>query len=233
MTLRASDTWRGREIGPIMSMSGQGRPRKAGMGDIMDARDWDRRYEDRELLWGAGPNRFVAQEVSQLSPGRALDLATGEGRNAIWLAERGWRVDAIDYSPVGLDRARRLAAERGVDVTFIEADLTTCQLARRAYDLVLVVYLHLPWAEMQPILQRAANAVAPGGTFLCVGHDLTNLDAGYGGPQSPEVLTTPETVAAALSDLDIQRAEVVKRPVQVEAGEVVEALDHLVRAIRR
>ena len=198
----------------------------------MDARDWDRRYEERERLWGAGPNRFVEQEVSEIEPGRALDLATGEGRNAIWLAERGWRVDAIDFSPVGLDRARQLAAERGVDVTFIEADLTTCQLARRAYDLVLVVYLHLPWPQMQPFLQRAADAVAPRGTFLCVGHDLTNLDRGYGGPQAREVLYTPDQVAAAISDVDVQRAEVVKRPVQTEAGEV-EAVDNLVLAIRR
>ncbi|MFD0328131.1 methyltransferase domain-containing protein [Streptacidiphilus monticola] len=79
----------------------------------MDAEDWDRRYAAEELVWSAGPNRFVAEELAGLTPGRALDLAAGEGRNALWLAEQGWRVDAVDWSAVGLDKARRAAAARG------------------------------------------------------------------------------------------------------------------------
>jgi SAM-dependent methyltransferase len=142
---------------------------------VMDASDWDRRYQGSELLWGAGPNRFLAEEVDDLAPGRALDLAAGEGRNAIWLAERGWRVRAIDFSPVALERARRLASDRGVEVDFVEADLTTYQPETQAFDLVAVFYLHVPWRELEPILRRAAAAVAPGGTFLLVGHDLSNL----------------------------------------------------------
>jgi SAM-dependent methyltransferase len=197
----------------------------------MDARDWDRRYTGPELLWGAGPNRFVVEELQDLPPGRALDLAAGEGRNAIWLAERGWTVQAIDFSPVALERGRRLAAERGVQVDFVEADLNRLVPEPEAHELVLVGYLHLPWEQLGPILGRAAAAVAPGGTFLCVGHDRSNLQAGHGGPQDAAVLYGPDQVAGALPGLIVERAEVVRRPVQTDGGPRV-ALDNLVRAHR-
>ncbi|PLW74405.1 class I SAM-dependent methyltransferase, partial [Streptomyces sp. DJ] len=76
----------------------------------MDSREWDERYASRELVWGAEPNRWLVREVEDLAPGRALDLAAGEGRNALWLADRGWRVTAVDFSRTALDRGRRLAA---------------------------------------------------------------------------------------------------------------------------
>ncbi len=82
----------------------------------MEREDWDRRYGGTELIWTAEPNRFVVEELGDLPAGRALDLGAGEGRNAVWLAERGWRVTAVDFSPVALDKARRLARARGVSV---------------------------------------------------------------------------------------------------------------------
>ena len=84
----------------------------------MDASEWDRRYAAADLVWSAGPNAVVAREADDLPPGRALDLASGEGRNAIWLAERGWRVTAVDFSAVATERTRQLAAGRlGADAT--------------------------------------------------------------------------------------------------------------------
>src|ERR1700754_3536553 len=93
----------------------------------MDADAWDERYAATELVWSAGPNRFVEEECADLQPGRALDLAAGEGRNALWLAERGWSATAVDFSAVALDRARSLAGQRlgehAGTVTLIRADV--------------------------------------------------------------------------------------------------------------
>src|SRR5690606_39971361 len=89
----------------------------------MDSKAWDERYRATGLVWGAGPNRFVVEQTEGLAHGRALDLAAGEGRNAVWLAERGWRVTAVDFSPVAVERGRRIAAERGADVEWAAADV--------------------------------------------------------------------------------------------------------------
>ena len=193
--------------------------------------DWDRRYAGTDLVWSAEPNRFLVEEVASLSPGRALDLATGEGRNAVWLAERGWIVDAVDFSGVALDKARRLAAARGVESTWIEADVEQYPIAKNEYGLVILFYLHLPWERMQGVLHRVAAAVAPQGTFLLVGHDRTNLDRGHGGPKSADVLYTPEQVARELPGLQIEEAARRDRPVETDGG-VVSAIDCLVRATR-
>ena len=197
----------------------------------MNRDQWNRRYASHELLWSAGPNQFIEAELASLPPGPALDLAAGEGRNAIWLAGRGWRVHAVDFSDVALDRGRRLAGERGARIEWEQADLTVWSPAARAYDLVVVAYLHLPWDPMRSVLRRAADAVAPGGTFLLVGHDRRNLTEGYGGPSFAEALYGPGDVSAELGDLRIERADTVERRVAVDGGERV-ALDVLVRARR-
>src|SRR5579859_923566 len=153
----------------------------------MKSQDWDERYATTELVWGAGPNRFLVAEVDGLLPGRALDLGCGEGRNAIWLAERGWEATGVDFSEIGLAKARRLASERGVEVAWVRADLLAYQPEEGAFDLVIVMYIHLPAAQLADVMKRAGAALAPGGTLLVVGHDLLNLSQGYGGPQNPEV----------------------------------------------
>ena len=197
----------------------------------MEREDWDRRYHGTELLWTAEPNRFVATELQGLPPGRALDLGAGEGRNAVWLAERGWRVTAVDFSSVALDKGRGLAQARGVSVDWVSADLRGYRPEPAAYDLVLVAYLHLLPAERAAVLCGAATALARHGTLLVVGHDLANLAEGVGGPQDPAVLYTPEAIAAELTGLEVGRAERVRRPVDTDAG-TSEAVDTLVLATR-
>jgi SAM-dependent methyltransferase len=192
---------------------------------------WDQRYSGPGLVWGAGPNRFVAEELTALPPGRAIDLGNGEGRNAIWLAERGWLVTAVDFSAGGLARAGRLAAERGISVNWVQADLLDWQPEPDGYDLVLIAYLHLPSAELARVFRAAAAAVAPGGTLLAVGHDRENIARGHGGPQDPDRLYTPAAVTAELGGLSIRRADQVLRPVPTPEGERT-AIDTLVRAER-
>lgn len=200
----------------------------------MDREEWNRRYGERELVWTAEPNRFVVAETADLTPGAALDLACGEGRNAVWLAERGWRVTGVDFSDVAIAKARALAERRGVEGEWVLADLVGYRPEPGAFDLVLLLYLQVPETERRPIVRAAADAVAPGGTFLLVAHDRRNLEDGHGGPQYPEVLYTPEEVVADLAGIDgidVERAELVRRPVATAEGERV-ALDALVRASR-
>ena len=200
----------------------------------MDAESWNRRYATSELIWTAEPNRFLVEEVADLPPGRALDLGAGEGRNAVWLASRGWQVTAVDFSCVGLDKARRLADAAGVDVGLVCADAT--EPIDGVYDLVIVLYLHLPAAQRRIAYANAAAAVAPAGTLLIVGHDLTNVDDGVGGPQDPDVLFTPDDVVGDMSaaGLNVERAERVHRRVTTVTTDTGgrDAIDALVRARR-
>ena len=193
--------------------------------------DWNARYAGAELLWSARPNGHFASEVEGLEPGRALDLACGEGRNAVWLAERGWRTTGVDFSDVALAKAERLAASRGVEVEWIVADVLEHVPERHAFDLVAVLYLQLPHEELAQALRVAIDALAPGGTLLVLGHDTTNLTDGHGGPRDVSVLFTPEDIVAELGGLTVERAEKVLRTVALEDGEAT-AVDAFVRARR-
>ncbi|HET6915207.1 MAG TPA: class I SAM-dependent methyltransferase [Acidimicrobiales bacterium] len=197
----------------------------------MDRDDWNARYSGPELLWKAEPNRFLVEEIADLQPGRALDVACGEGRNAVWLADRGWQVTGVDFSDVALSKARRLADDRGVSVEWVNADVAGWDPPADAFDLVILFYLQLPEAERHQVYGRMARGLAPGGTFLAVGHDRENLTAGYGGPQDPQFLFSAEDVVGDLPGLKIVKAEQVRRPVDTDDG-VRTALDALVRAVR-
>lgn len=201
----------------------------------MDRAGWDARYSGAELVWGAEPNRFVAAELEREPPGRALDVACGEGRNAVWLATQGWAVTAVDFSTAGLDRAVRLARQAGVvdrvDVRCV--DVVAGPLPPGPFDAVVVAYLQVEAGQRRAALRRAAATLAPGGTLLVVGHHTDNLAAGTGGPQDPRVLFTPDDVVADLADvadLTVDKAERVTRPVP---GAERDAVDALVRIGRQ
>ena len=200
----------------------------------MDRDVWNQRYAGADLVWSAEANRFLMDEASDLRAGRALDLGSGEGRNAIWLAKRGWHVTAVDFSDVALEKARRMASTMGLDVEWIEADLRTYSPAQRAFDLVVIVYIHLPAAVRRDVIRHGAEAVAVGGTLLVIGHDRSNLERGFGGPQDPALLFTPEDITADLAGIDgihVVHAERVFRAVTAADGEHT-AVDALVRAER-
>lgn len=200
----------------------------------MDAESWDERYAASDLVWSAGPNQFVADALADLAPGRAVDLAAGEGRNAIWLARRGWQVTAIDFSQVALDKGRRVAGDTALE--WVCADATTWR-PDEPVDLVVVAYLHLPADQRRAAVRHAVSSLAPGGTFFLVGHDTTNIAEGTGGPQDPSVLSTAEDVLADLEglDVDVVRAERVARRVEPEHGGEPDrtAWDCLVHLTRR
>ena len=170
----------------------------------MDAEGWDERYREKPLVWSAGPNQFVAEDLAGLEPGTALDVACGEGRNAVWLAELGWDVTGVDFSGVALEKAAEMARERGVEVEWVRADVTGWDPARQ-YDLVLIAYVHLPGQSWTDLISRAAGWVAPVGHLYLVGHDV--ISAGVSGPPAPDLLWDPEAAAKAVGDLKVLRAE--------------------------
>jgi SAM-dependent methyltransferase len=209
----------------------------------MDATAWDERYAASELVWSVGPNQFVAAECADLPPGRALDLAAGEGRNAIWLTRHGWAVTAVDFAQAGLDKGRQLAGDLEID--WVHGDAVTGSgldkldhrgtgLDDRGFDLVVIAYLQLPVDERRQALRRAFGLLTEGGTFLLVAHDSTNLGEGVDGPQDPSVLLSAQDVLDDLAgeSFDVVRAERVDRIVEKPEGPRT-ARDALVRLIRR
>jgi SAM-dependent methyltransferase len=185
----------------------------------MRAADWDERYSERQQ-WSSEPNALVAELLGGLPPGDAVDLAAGEGRHALWLAGRGWRVTAVDFSGVGLERGR---GQAGADrVTWAQADVTRWSAEPESLDLVLVAYLHLPEADTIAMLTRAVGWLRPGGRLLVLGHDVENIDSGVGGPQDPAILHSVDRLAPVAALLDVDRLEQVRR--KTPAGTALDTL---------
>ncbi|MGI9665540.1 MAG: class I SAM-dependent methyltransferase [Acidimicrobiia bacterium] len=177
----------------------------------MDASMWNDRYDGTELLWSAGPNQFLPPLVADLEPGSVLDVACGEGRNSIWLAERGWNVTAVDFSDVAIERGRTLAGD--TDINWVVGDVTTLDTADHVFDLVIVFYLHLGPQSFQDALTGALRAVAPGGSIFAVGHAVRNVADGYGGPPYPEILWDAERFENLLDGFEILELGERLRPV--------------------
>jgi SAM-dependent methyltransferase len=185
----------------------------------VQAEDWDARYAERQQ-WSAGPNALIAALLQDLPPGRAVDLAAGEGRHARWLAGLGWTVAAVDFSRVGLDRGR---AEPGAEaVTWVVADVLTWTPPAVDLDLVLVAYLHLPEDDTVELLTRAVGWLRPGGRLLVLGHDVENLSRGVGGPQEAAILHSVPRLAPVAGLLDVDRLEQVAR--ETPAGAALDTL---------
>ncbi len=191
----------------------------------MDREQWNERYAAQPILWTVDPGPFLGGEVDGRPPGRALDLGAGEGRTTVWLAERGWDVTAVDFSDVALERGRQRVQEIGASgaVEWVCADLIEFDPAGGHYDLVLLLFIHLPAPERRRLLRAAAATLNPGGMVLVVGYDTTHASTGEGGPRDPAILFSPEDIVADLEGLRIERAE------RIEVGDAVDAV---VRAVR-
>jgi SAM-dependent methyltransferase len=197
----------------------------------MQRADWNNRYAAKELVWGTDPNRFAAEALADAAPDRALDLACGEGRNAIWLATLGWQVTGVDFSDVAIERATKLAGARGVEVDFRVADATEFRDEPGSRSLVVISYMQVPRDDRRAVLANAAAALAPGGRLFMIGHALRNLEDGHGGPSSPKVLWDPEALRddVEAAGLRIERCDEVDRPFEGDDGTHV-AIDTLLEA---
>ena len=192
----------------------------------MDASMWDQRYEAEDLVWSAEPNRFLPELVGDLEPGTALDIACGEGRNAIWLARQGWDVTAVDFSPVAIEKAWQLADD--AEVEWVVADVTDYE-PEQAFDLVILFYLHVLPEDLAAALGRGIDALAEGGRLIAVGHAVRNLEEGYGGPPYPEILWAEPVVRPMLADLEVVEIGERLRPVPEADATAIDLVVHAVK----
>jgi 2-polyprenyl-3-methyl-5-hydroxy-6-metoxy-1,4-benzoquinol methylase len=163
---------------------------------------WDERYRSHSSLWSGNPNSHLTGETSQLSPGTALDVGCGEGADAIWLAQRGWKVTAVDLSTVALQRAAAHAAQAGAEIAehidWRHADLAAWDPGAARYDLVSAQYMHLPPGPRETLFRRLAASVTPGGSLLIVGHHPSDQQTTMPRPHMPELYFTGDEIIAYL-----------------------------------
>jgi trans-aconitate methyltransferase len=167
---------------------------------------WDDRYSTAaasgDAVWSIEPNAWIEQVTGTLPPGTAIDLAAGEGRNALWLASRGWSVTAVDFSAAGLAIGRQRASAAALDLDWVTADATSW-VSPTAVDLVVIAYLQLPAPDLTRAIANAILSLVAGGTLALIGHDSENLEHGVGGPKDAALLYDLETVRSAAAGLDI------------------------------
>jgi SAM-dependent methyltransferase len=207
----------------------------------MDEAYWDERYGSIDKVWSGNPNPQLVREVSDLRPGTALDAGCGEGGDAIWLAERGWRVTAADFSRVALERGAARALEVGAEVaeriTWVHADLTTWIPAPQSFDLASAHFVHFPREQREPLYRRLAASVAPDGTLLIVAHHPSDLQTTVQRPRFAEMFFTGDDLAAEL-ELDPAQWDIVTnaapgRTTTDPDGRTVTIRDTVLRARRR
>jgi SAM-dependent methyltransferase len=206
---------------------------------MFDEAAWEERYRSAPAVWSGQPNPQLVAEVSDLSPGTALDVGSGEGADTIWLAARGWRVMAVDFSTTALERAAAHAAALGPEVAarieWRHADVRSWTPDPGSFDLVSAQYMHLPSTDRRPLFARLAAAVAPGGTLLLVGHDVSDLDTAAHRVHEPDMFFTGEEVAVSLApgEWDVLVVVARPRPAKSHEGEGITVRDAVVCARRR
>lgn len=204
-----------------------------------DREFWEERYQSAPQVWSGRPNAQLVDEVADLPAGTALDIACGEGGDALWLARRGWRVTAVDLAQTALDRVDAATAQAGPEIAArvrtVRADIGTWVPGDDRYDLVTSHFLHLPPADRAHAFARMAAAVAPGGQLLLVAHHASDLETTVGRPDVPELFFAPADVVAALEpgQWDVLVAEARPRQVVDPDGQEITIRDTVVRARRR
>ncbi len=182
----------------------------------MSPDDWDARYAATGNVWSITPNEFVVEFLRDLPAGKVIDLAGGEGRNALWLAARGWQAEVADFSQVALDKFIARAAAEGLGeqcfATLADATHPT-EYKLAPADLGLIAYLQIDPAGLSDAIVSLTAALAPGATLFGVWHERENLTRGFGGPQVPEMLPTMDELTAACerAGLRIRTLEVRER----------------------
>ena len=190
---------------------------------------WNERYSSKEYAYGTEPNTFLTANFQHLPKGRVLSMAEGEGRNAVFLAQQGYAVTAVDGSQVGLDKAQVLAETRGVKLECICADLADFELGVGAWDAIISIFCPLPPAIRQALYRKVLAALKPGGVFLLEAYTPDQIKHGTGGGKSVELMQTAASLRAELPGLDFVHLlelerEVVEGTFHTGLGAVVQAI---------
>lgn len=200
-----------------------------------DAGYWDERYSEREQVWSGRPNAALVKETQPLQPGRALDLGCGEGADAIWLAQQGWQVTAVDVSEVALARGKQHAHNADVNerITWEQRDLSVA-FPTGDYDLVAAMFLHSSTGRLQrdSVLRQAANAVAPGGVLLIIGHGEQPDEMRHHDVHLPTAGEVVDSLALNAAEWEVLVATEYEQT-QIQAdGEEATRIDNTVKALR-
>ncbi|MEE4272677.1 MAG: class I SAM-dependent methyltransferase [Thermoanaerobaculales bacterium] len=190
---------------------------------------WDERYSGDDFAYGTHPNDFLAAAVDELPVGRVLCLAEGEGRNAVWLARRGFDVTAVDMSRVGLDKARKLADAHGATIRTIHADLAEYMIEPEDWDVIVSIFCHLPPPLRRAVHRQSVAGLREGGVFLLEGFTHSQLRLGTGGPPSADLMMDLETLRDELAGLDLIHAEELERT--IHEGEFHNGLSAVVQVV--
>lgn len=174
---------------------------------------WNERFSAPEFVYGTAPNDFLAASAAAIPAGPVLSIGDGEGRNGVFLAAQGHAVTSLDASPVGLAKARRLAAERGVSIETVEADLAVYHIAEGAYAGIVSIFCHLPSALRRRVHAQVVAGLMPGGVFVLEAYTPAQLAFGTGGPKDADMLPTLEGLRAELPGLAFEHAEELEREV--------------------
>ena len=183
---------------------------------------WDERYAEEGFAFGTEPNDFLREVAARLPVGRTLCLGDGEGRNGVFLAQLGHDVVTVDLSPVGVVKARRLAADRGVEIDARVADLETFELGAASWDCIVSVFCHLPPALRHKVHAAVPDALRQGGCFVLEAYRAANIGRGVGGPQNSEMTVELEDI---LGDLGATTGMTIEVGREIER-EIVEGKYH-------
>jgi cyclopropane fatty-acyl-phospholipid synthase-like methyltransferase len=166
---------------------------------------WNERFAGQDYLFGTEPNAFLRSQQERLKPGMScLAVADGEGRNGVWLAEQGLKVLSVDSSPVGLEKARKLAQQRGVTMQFEEADLAAWNWGEARFDVVAAIFIQFaPPGLRETMFEQIKRCIKPGGLLLLQGYTPRQLEYRTGGPSQAENLYTETILRAAFGDMEI------------------------------
>ena len=164
---------------------------------------WDERFSVEDYVYGTEPNEFYKEQIKKISPnGKALFLGEGEGRNAVYAAELGWEVDAVDLSDAGKVKAIKLADSKNVKTNYIVSDLAKFEITENSYDLIVLIFLHLPQGLRVKVHSSAVKALRNDGRLILEAYDKDQLKFGTGGPKVPELLYSLSEAAEDFIDLE-------------------------------
>ena len=179
---------------------------------------WDERFSTEEYFYGTQPNDFLKQNYRAIPPGEVLCLAEGEGRNAVFLAEQGYQVTAVDASSAGLEKARKLAAERGVQIHTIHADLADYDPGQERWSGIVSIFCHLPTDIRRQLHGRLADALLPGGVLLLEAYTPAQLAFKTGGPPMADMMMSKEILKEEIPGLSFRYLLETERDVSEGRG---------------
>ncbi len=190
---------------------------------------WDDRYSEKEFAYGIKPDAFYKTAIEKLKPGKALFLGEGEGRNAVYAATLGWDVDAVDFSSSAKDKALSLANKNNVTINYDVCDLGDFNFKENYYDLVVMIFLHLPIELSKNIFKSSIKSLKQNGKMIVVTFSKDQINNNSGGPKSIELLYSENDILSLTKSLETEILEL--KVIDLEEGEYHKGKANLIRFV--